>query len=97
MMKARLLYFLEVIIERAVILLFTFDKYIQWRLGTPVLVNTHGIELIMYMTIVLILVLTSYILFTRRSIIITWILLLKKDVDKNGHYQKITDEIEERA
>ena len=97
MMKARILYFLEVVIERVIIFLFSFDKFIEWDLGNPVLANIHGNDLIMYIGTVLIIVVSSYILLTKRSVMITWLLLLKKDLDKDGYYQAITDEIEEGA
>ena len=96
-MKARILYFLEVVIERVIIFLFSFDKFIEWDLGNPVLANIHGNDLIMYIGTVLIIVVSSYILLTKRSVMITWLLLLKKDLDKDGYYQAITDEIEEGA
>ena len=97
MIKARILYFLEVVIERMIIVLFSFDKFIEWDLGNPVLANIHGMDLIMYTVTVLIIVVSSYILLTKRSVMITWLLLLKKDLDKDGYYQAITDEIEEGA
>ena len=94
---AKLVYFLEVIIERSLVLLLVLDKIGEWRFGNPVLIHTHGFNLVLYMVLIQIMVLTSYILFTKRSVLITWILILKRDIDKHGYYQRITDEIEERA
>ena len=94
---ARLVYILVVLMERVGIILFTFDKYIEHRLGNPVLANTHGFDLVLYLVPVLIIAVMSYVMFWKRSILISWILLLKKDIDSKGYYQRITDEIEERA
>ena len=96
MKMARLIYFLEVIIERSLVLLLVLDKIGEWRFGNPVLIHTHGFNLALYMVLIQIMVSLTF-LFTKRSVLITWILILKRDIDKNGYYQKITDEIEERA
>lgn len=92
---ARLIYFLEVIIERALVLLLVLDKIGEWRFGNPVLIHTHGFNFVLYMTLIQIMVALTF-LFTRRSILITWMLILKRELDRNGYFQKITDEIEDR-
>ena len=96
MKMARLIYFIEVIIERSLVLLLVLDKIGEWRFGSPVLIHTHGFNLVLYMVLIQIMVSLTF-LFTKRSVLITWILILKRDIDKHGYYQKITDEIEERA
>ena len=96
MKMARLIYFIEVIIERSLVLLLVLDKIGEWRFGNPVLIHTHGFNLVLYMVLIQIMVSLTF-LFTKRSVLITWMLLLKKDIDRNGYFQKITDEIEERA
>lgn len=94
MKMARLTYFIVVLMERMGILLFTFDKYIEHRLGNTVLANTHGFDLVLYLVVVMVIAVMSYVLFWKRSVLISWILILKKELDKNGYFQKITDEIE---
>lgn len=96
MKMARLIYFIEVIIERSLVLLLVLDKIGEWRFGSPVLMHTHGFNLVLYMVLVQIIVSLTF-MFTYRSVLITWILILKGDIDNHGYYQKITDEIEERA
>ena len=93
MMKARLLYILEVLVERTLVMLLVWDKVAEWRFGNPVLIHTHGFNLVLYMVLILIMVSLTF-LFTRRSVLISWILILKKELDSKGYYQAITDEIE---
>ena len=95
MKMARLIYFLEVIIERSLVLLLVLDKIGEWRFGNPVLIHTHGFNFVLYMVLIQIMVSLTF-LFTKRSVLITWMLLLKKEIDRNGYFQKITDEIEDR-
>ena len=92
---ARLIYFLEVIIERSLVLLFVLDKIGEWRFGNPVLIHTHGFNLVLYIVLIQIMVSLTF-LFTKRSVLITWMLILKRELDRNGYFQKITDEIEDR-
>ena len=95
MKMARLIYFLEVIIERSLVLLFVLDKIGEWRFGNPVLIHTHGFNLVLYIVLIQIMVSLTF-LFTKRSVLITWMLILKRELDRNGYFQKITDEIEDR-
>lgn len=95
MKMARLIYFIEVIIERSLVLLLVLDKIGEWRFGNPVLIHTHGFNLVLYMVLIQIMVSLTF-LFTKRSVLITWMLLLKRELDRNGYFRKITDEIEER-
>ena len=95
MKMARLIYFLEVIIERSLVLLLVLDKIGEWRFGNPVLIHTQGFNLALYMVLIQIMVSLTF-LFTKRSVLITWMLILKRELDRNGYFQKITDEIEDR-
>ena len=95
MKMARLIYLLEVIVERSLVLLLVLDKIGEWRFGNPVLIHTHGFNLVLYMVLILIMVSLTF-LFTKRSVLITWTLILKKEIDKHGYFQAITNEIEDR-